>query len=146
MENLQHIINNFNSNPDFNKNLHIVSRRKKVFKFNKDGEFLEEYKSICDACKKTGIRKQDIIGAVKGRSKFSNGFFWSHDKNGTFDIDGPYQRERGYLVYDLSGQLIGKFETQEQIRVKFNLNKGSISLVLQGKRPHTKGFVIKYEK
>ena len=148
MENLQDIINKFNTNPDFNtnKNLNLIGRRKKVYQFDRNGKFLEEYKSICDAHKKTGIIKQDIMGALKGRTKFSQGYFWSENRNETFDIFGNYQHNRGYLVYDVKGLFIDKFETQEQIREKYNLNSGSVSLVLKGKRPHTKGFVIKYEK
>lgn len=146
--NLQDILNNFNKNPDFKteKSVMITSRKKKVYQFNQSGFLLNEYNSINDASKKTGIIKQDIIGALKGKSKFSQGFFWSDRIDDTFDYECVWMRGRGYLVYDLNNILIGKFNTQEDIRKTFNLNSGSVSLVLRGKRPHTKGFVIRYEK
>ena len=148
MENLQDIINKFNTNPDFNtnKNLNLIGRRKKVYQFDRQGNFMYEYKSIMDACKKTSLIKQDIIGALKGKSKFSQGYFWSTNPNEKFEINCNYKSSLNYVVYDTTGVLIDKFQTQKQIKEKLNLNSGSVSLVLTGKRPHTKGFIIKYEK
>jgi hypothetical protein len=146
--NLQDIINNFNNNPDFktNKSVEFSRRKKKVYQFNDKGVFICEYKSINDACKKTGLIKQDIIGAIKGKTKFSRGYFWSENIDEVFNINCVGRHGRGYLVYDVNGILLNKFQTQQQIRETYNLNSGSVSLVLSGKRPHTKGFVIKYEK
>jgi hypothetical protein len=146
--NLQDIINNFNNNPDFKtkKSVEFSRRKKKVYQFNDKGVFLCEYKSINDACKETGLVKQDIMGALKGRTKFSRGYFWSDKRDDSFDIDCKFKHGKTYLVYDINGVLLNKFQTQEQIRKTYNLNSGSVSLVLTGKRPHTKGFVIKYEK
>ena len=78
--------------------------------------------------------------------KFSQGYFWSTNLNEKFDINCNFKSSLGYVVYDTKGVLVDKFQTQQQIREKLNLNCGSVSLVLTGKRPHTKGFVIKYEK
>lgn len=146
--NLQDIINNFNKNPDFKtkKSVEFSRRKKKVYQFDVDGKLLCEFNSINEACKKTGLIKQDIIGTLKGKSKFSKGYFWSDSKDTLFDLNKQYVHGRGYLVYDVNGVLINKFQTQEQIRKTYNLNAGSVCLVLNGKRPHTKGFVIKYEK
>jgi len=146
--NLQDIINNFNNNPDFKtkKSVEISRMSKKVYQFNDEGILLCEYKSIMDASRKTGLCKQDIIGALKGRTKFSQGYFWTENRDKKFDINCLKRHGRGYVVYDINGVLLNKFETQEQIRKTYNLNSGSVSLVLTGKRPHTKGFVIKYEK
>ena len=97
-------------------------------------------------CKKTGLVKQYIFGAIKSKRKFSQGYFWSTNLNEKFDINCNFKSSLGYVVYDTKGVLVDKFQTQQQIREKLNLNCGSVSLVLTGKRPHTKGFVIKYEK
>ena len=146
--NLQDIINNFNNNPDFKtkKSVEFCSRKKKIYQFNDKGMLLCEYKSIMDACKKTGLIKQDIMCALKGKTKISQGYFWSDKRNSSFDIDCKFKHGKTYLVYDVNGVLLNKFQTQQQIRETYNLNSGSVSLVLSGKRPHTKGFVIKYEK
>ena len=146
--NLQDIINNFNNNPDF-KDKHSVDkarRRKRVYQFDREGKLVSEYKSILDASKSTGILDEFISMALKSKTKFSQGYFWSTKSNEKFTINCGYKHSLNYLVYDTKGVLIDKFQTQQQIREKFNLNSGSVSLVLSGKRPHTKGFVIKYEK
>jgi hypothetical protein len=147
MKTLQDIINNFNNNPDFKtkKSVEFSRRKKKVYQFDHQGKLLGEFNSINDACKKTGLHKVDIIGAVKGKSKFCKGYFWSDSKDTLFDLNKQWSHGRGYLVYDTNGVLINKFQTQEEITKTYNLNSGSVCLVLKGKRPHTKGFVIKYE-
>ena len=146
--NLQDIINSFNNNPDFKTDNSVdkTRKRKKVYQFNDKGVFLCEYKSIYEACKKTGLVKQYIFGAIKSKRKFSQGYFWSTNLNEKFDINCNFKSSLGYVVYDTKGVLVDKFQTQQQIREKLNLNCGSVSLVLTGKRPHTKGFVSKYEK
>jgi len=146
--NLQDIINNFNNNPDFKDKNSVdkARRRKKVYQFDREGKLVTEYKSILDASKSTGILDEFIGMALKSKTKFSQGYFWSTNPNEKFNINCGYKHSLNYLVYDTKGVLIDKFQTQQQIREKFNLNSGSVSLVLSGKRPHTKGFVIKYEK
>ena len=150
MENIQDILNNFNNNPDFKdiKSLQYASRRKKVYQFDSKGNLLCEHKSIIHACKKIGISKHDIVGALKGKRKFSQGYFWSRNLDETFDLNfrNLDKGSLNYAVYDSTGVLVDKFQSQKQISEKLNLNSGSVSLVLTGKRPHTKGFVIKYEK
>lgn len=146
--NLQDIINNFNENPNF-KTKHSVEmsrRKRKVYQYDIEGKLVAEYDSILEACKKTGLIKQNIMDAFKSKSRFSHGYFWSNSKNDTFDLNKEGAHGRGYLVYDMNGNLLGRYDTQKQIRETYNLNAGSVSLVLTGKRPHTKNFIIKYEK
>jgi len=146
--NLQDIINNFNNNPDFKDKYSVdkARRRRKVYQFDRDGKLVSEYKSLTDASKSTGVLDELITGALKSKTKFSQGYFWSTNPDEKFNINCGYKSSLGYLVFDTKGILIDKFQTQQQIREKFNLNSGSVSLVLSGKRPHTKGFIIKYEK
>jgi hypothetical protein len=148
MATLQDILNNFTNNSEFktDNSVEKASRRKKVYQFNSEGIFLCEYKSILIASKETGILKQNIMDALKGKTKFSQGYFWSTNRYEKFDVNCNYKSSLSYVVYDTTGALVDKFQTQQQIREKLNLNSGSVSLVLKGKRPHTKGFVIKYEK
>jgi len=146
--NIQHIINNFNNNPDFKDKNSVdkARRRKRVYQFDLEGKLVSQYKSLTDASKSTGILDELITAALKSKTKFSQGYFWSTNLNEKFNINCGHKHSLSYLVYDTKGVLIDKFQTQQQIREKFNLNSGSVSLVLSGKRPHTKGFVIKYEK
>lgn len=148
METLQDILNNFINKSDFKTDNSVdkTRRRKKVYQFDRDGKLFSDYKSILEASKKMNIPDELISSALRSKSKFSQGYFWSTNPNQKFDISGNYQHNRGYLVYDVKGLFIEKFRTQQQIKEKYNLNASSLSQVLKGKRPHTKGFVIKYEK
>ncbi len=149
MENLQDLLNKFSTNPDFitDQKVFLTSKRKKIYQFDRQGNFMCEYKSINEASKQTGIERHIILGALNtNKQHFSGGYFWSVNKNEVFDTQLKYQHNVGYLVYNSQGTLMGKFKTQDEIRKTYDLNKGSVSLVLGGKRPHTKGLVIKYEK
>lgn len=51
-----------------------------IVQYTKDGEFVAEYYGAKDASVKTGIHRQNIADALKGRRKCAGGFIWKYKK------------------------------------------------------------------
>lgn len=56
------------------------SKSKKVYQFDKNSNFISEYKSIDEASKYCGINRCCISDACNGRQKSAGGFIWSFTK------------------------------------------------------------------
>ena len=54
----------------------IDSRKKKVSKYSLEGVFIEDYNSIAEASKNTGVNKSCIAKVCRGERKTSGGFIW----------------------------------------------------------------------
>lgn len=80
-------------------------QEKPVWKYTKDGEFIEEYRSLAEAALANNISKQDLSHCCnKSRSVCVGGFLWSF-KGESFRSD-TYFKNRNVCKYDLNGNLI----------------------------------------
>ena len=51
-------------------------RKKKVYQYNVQGEFINEFESVSEASKQTGFNKSCIAKVCRGERKSSGGYFW----------------------------------------------------------------------
>lgn len=51
-----------------------------IVQYTKNDEFVAEYYGAKDASVKTGIHRQNIADALKGRRKYAGGFIWKYKK------------------------------------------------------------------
>lgn len=61
----------------------LINRKdhsKPVLQFDKNGNFINEYPSIKDAQRKTGIPNQHICNVCRGKSKTAGGYVWKYKK------------------------------------------------------------------
>ena len=56
----------------------VEKRRKTVIQYTKEGEFVAEYPSACEAERQTGIDQGSICKVCRGKSKTSGGFIWCY--------------------------------------------------------------------
>lgn len=54
--------------------------QKKVYQFDKQGNFLNEYESVAEAERQTNIHHGNIVRVCKGERKSAGGFKWSYDR------------------------------------------------------------------
>lgn len=54
------------------------ARKKKVFQFYLNGEFIRSYKSVSEAASLTGINSSSISKCCRGEYKYSGGFNWKY--------------------------------------------------------------------
>lgn len=59
------------------------NKKRKISKLNLKNEFLEEFDSISEASRISGISKSNIIGCLKHRKRTAGGFIWIYNE----DID-----------------------------------------------------------
>lgn len=72
---------NGSNNPMFGKHLSEnakLKKYKKILQFNKNGDFIKEYKSIKAASTALGISSTHIVSALKGRSKTAANYIWRY--------------------------------------------------------------------
>lgn len=61
-----------------NRKVNTLSMNRAVNQYDKDGNFLNEYISISEAGRVTGIKKSNIDHVVAGRNKTAGGFIWKY--------------------------------------------------------------------
>lgn len=54
--------------------------QKKVYQFDKKGNFLNEYESVAEAERQTNVHHGNIVRVCKGERKSAGGFKWSYDR------------------------------------------------------------------
>lgn len=57
--------------------LYKIEKMKKVYQFTTDGKLVGEYKSIAEAGRAVGVRKETISMVVNGKRNTAKGFIWS---------------------------------------------------------------------
>ena len=120
---------------------------KKVYQYAKNGTFLQEYVSLREAERQTGIFASSIGHAIKGRgySKSAGGYLWSYDK---------LEKHRGYVgpisivieQYSLDNKLIQEFESICYAAKQLKISKSGIIRCCKGKQKKCGNFIFKYKK
>lgn len=54
--------------------------QKRVYQFDKQGNFLNEYESVAEAERQTNVHHGNIVRVCKGERKSAGGFKWSYDR------------------------------------------------------------------
>jgi group I intron endonuclease len=126
---------------------HSIKLRKKVYQYDKNGNFLHEYISLRDTERQTGIHATSILKAIKisGYSKSAGGYLWSYDKMTTHP---GYVGQVGVEViqYDLNGVFIEEFISISVAAKKIGVNKSGIIRCCKGKQNKCGNFIWKYKK
>lgn len=60
---------------------------KKVYQFTENGELLNSYKSLAEASRKVGVRKETLSGVLRGLRRSAAGFLWSFEDTITVEKD-----------------------------------------------------------
>jgi hypothetical protein len=121
------------------------STMKKVYQYTKDGTFLQEYVSLREAERQTGIHASSIGHSIKGRgySKSAGGYLWSYDK-----LQSHYGNvgQVGKIIqqYTLDNILIQEFESICSAAKQLNIGKSGIIKCCKGKQKQCGGFTFKY--
>ena len=70
-------------NNQYGTRLERVSRAlsKPVLQFDKNGIFINEYPSIKDAARKTGVNQGDIVWVCRGKLKTAGGYIWKYKQS-----------------------------------------------------------------
>lgn len=115
-----------------------VKEIRKIYQYDLNGNFLNEYSSCNSIAKKYGKQYLRVLQVLKMGNRKCGNFLWSFDKVPTLN---PYKNLlRKVACYDKEGNLIKIYDKVRDARKEF----GNVSRVLSGKASHCKGYIFKY--
>lgn len=123
-----------------------------VLQYDKSGNFIQEYPSLGEAYRQTGVHFQNIKACFKngkGRQLTAGGFIWIL-KNGKVTVDNILSeisdpRTNAVMVeqYSKDGKLIGTYNSIFKASQATGLNPGSISMCSRGIINEAGGYIWK---
>lgn len=118
----------------------------KVYKFDLDGNLLQEYQSMADAAENNHLSQADISNCCNNKKVSTvGGFYWS--KSSILEKSNISMQKKRITMSDLSGNIIREFDsaTDAAIILFGNKNKrSSISKCLTGESKTAFGYIWQY--
>lgn len=117
----------------------------KVYQFDLDGNFIAEYGSGNEAGRATGLRGSSITRAAKGDRRQYAGYYWSTEKEFSFQREIKSILRKGALLKcDESGNVVKRYETPQELKAD-GYNQIQVNRVCRGERKTYKGYTWKHE-
>lgn len=111
-----------------------------VYIYNSNGNFETQVK---------GSELKDYFGETKKfttyiKTKRSlNGKYLSLEKVDKFEVHKPTNKKKVVLVYKLTGEFVGEYESIRKACLELNLDNSTVNKVLRGVSKSTKGYTLK---
>lgn len=106
----------------------LVSQRIKVFQYDLEGNYVNEYLSFADAALQLGCDYTLISYAVRKKAK-AKGFFWNTDKVDKLDLSTynlGLNHEIKIYCYSKSGEFLEEFKNQTQAAKALSISASAI--------------------
>lgn len=102
-------------------------RKKKVNKYDLNGNYICSYDSIIEASIENGIKSSNISACLKKSSKSSGGFIWTYENEGA----PPKKVIRRVEIeqYDIDGNLLNKFDSCKEAERTLNLRNKAYKVI-----------------
>ena len=114
----------------------IPKNAKSVLQYDKEGNFIKEWKSAAEAKKFLGI--DNITVVCNGKRKYAGGYIWKWGEN-SYSIEA-----KKVCQYSLDDKLINTYSSAWEAAKLLNLDSSSIYKVCQGKGKTCGGFKWKF--
>lgn len=107
-----------------------------VYQYDLDGNFLNEYPSMMEAERQTGIDNSLICACCKGKNKYTKNYIWSYEKyNKIKGIDVKSYRydaiekacAKKVFQYDLNGNFIRQYDSVSKASLESGVSLNQIS-------------------
>jgi hypothetical protein len=119
-------------------------RSKSIKQYTLEGVLIDEYKSIKNASKITGIKAQNIGAAISGKYTSAGGYLWCKNKDEIVIPDADKLYHRVVLQYDLEGNFLQEWESATV--AKKATGATHITCCCRGKIRNSGGFVWRYKE
>ncbi len=117
----------------------------KVFRYLNSGNYLDEFNSIQEACKKTNFSRKSIIDSCVFGILNANQFYFSYVKEDSFDkAKTKYILSRKVFKYSLNGNFICEYETQ--VDAEKSNKYSNVTKAIKLKQPCENNFLWSIEK
>jgi hypothetical protein len=103
--------------------------KKRIFKYNQFGNYIEEYESIADAGIEHNISSTNIGHAVDQRIKNTCcGYYWfsSKEKAEAFEFKISIKNNLPILQYSLDGNFIREFKNKKEAEILLKIGRGCL--------------------
>jgi len=142
-----------------------------VLQFNKQGNFIAEYKSMGEAYSKTGVSTGGICEVCKGNRRSAGGYIWlykeqwdgnppilkQHKSKGREGVtngknwnrkNNPKRNDltKSVQQFDKSNNFINEFSSIREASKHLNISESAISYCCRGKSKTSGGFIWKYKE
>jgi len=115
-----------------------------VSQFDKEGNYIRDFKSLKEAYKFHGISDSTSISkAIAGDNHTAAGFRWAYKGEELKVNNYKYKR---IVQYDLEGNFVAEHFGRPEVTKNTNISYKMIERVLNGSRRQTHGFIFKYEQ
>lgn len=116
----------------------------KVFFYSKEGEYLNEYKTLAEVYRNTGISQRSIKNACILGTVLKNQYYVSFVKADSYDkARAEYLKIRPVYKYSSEGTFLKEYQTQLEAELE---NKTNITKAIRLKTPDESGFLWGLEK
>lgn len=134
---------------DIKKKLSDSHKKTPIIQYTLEGEYVNEFKSICEASRITKINKATIFSCISRRSHIASGFiFLKKGEQLTEDILSsiPKREERSILQIAKDGTIVNEFKNAMEAERETCIHNGSIYKCLCNERKSAGGFIWKYKE
>lgn len=124
-------------------------KRRTVYKYDLDGNFIAKYKCLADAEKEMGLSLGRLVHALyESKIGYSHGFRWSFHftpKEKLAKLANKYKSTyRRIGQYDLNGNFIAKYESIKDAAEKYGVSQTAICNCCHNKSKTSVGYIWKY--
>ncbi len=119
---------------------------KKVYQFDLQGNFIQEFKSTREAARKMGILHSYISRCCNKLLKHSGGYIYSFQKEANIKpVEKPNAVKRPVVELDADGEIINEWDCLMDCSRSEKLDNGNLSRVCNGKKKWIKGRYFAYK-
>lgn len=107
---------------------YFISNRVRVYQYDENGNYINEYESFADAALKLDCDYTLISYAVRKKAK-AKGYFWNTDKIEKLDLTNynlGLNHSNKVFFYSLKGEYLGGFKSQASAEKKSGISSSSI--------------------
>lgn len=120
------------------------SSGRKVFQYDLNGIFLNEYRSVRYAAKILSLSHSNISRCCNGVFKHTGGFIFRYKKKKVEVIKNPNGVKKMVIEIDINGLQVNKWESIMECSRDIGLDSGNLSKVCNGKLNSIKGRFFKF--
>lgn len=119
-------------------------RSRRVYQYNLNGEFIQEWTNARQASKATGAIQQSIKYCCENKYRSANGFRWSYDKKDNIGkLPMPYQCVR-VAKMDMNGNVLGCYDSLKDAALSTEkCSIQDVSNCIRGYRKSSYGYTFK---
>lgn len=120
---------------------------KKVIRYNLNGKKIDEFISLREAERITGINHGNISKCCTGKFKHSGGFIFKFENDEcNYKIINPNAIKKKVIEVDINGNLINEYNSITEASKKTNIDQSNISKICNGKLKKSNNKYFKFKE